>query len=251
MTNPLAQDLGGVVLLPCPFCGAENAEVQKWLWWVQCNECDSNGPAKATEAEAITAWNTRAHSAEIAGALEQLRDLHDSIRTVYDAVPALPITADTMDAATNALHAFCLLVGIHRVDVGDPQPKPAMQQGPGEGEIDFRVTNFIMSQDLYSLLTDIQNGIDSPAMMGTANSIIHRLDRVRDLLTAPQVEAKRQTGEGLTELDRSIINEAAEVLEAVGVSGVPLPANWRWPLADELSGIAAAAKPSGKGSPNA
>ena len=75
----------------------------------------------------------RAHSAEIAGAFEQLRDLHDSIRAVYDAVPALPITADTMDAATDALHAFCLLVGTHRVDVGDPQP-PAMQQGGGGGE---------------------------------------------------------------------------------------------------------------------
>ena len=35
----------------------------------------------------------------------------------------------------------------------------------------------------------------------------------------------------------SIISEAAEVLEAVGASGVALPDNWRWPLADELSGI--------------
>lgn len=87
-------------------------------------------------AEAIEAAVNflRAHSAEIARALEQLRDLHDSIRTVYDAVPALPITADTMDAATDALHAFCLLVGIHRVDVGDPQPQPAMQQGGGGGD---------------------------------------------------------------------------------------------------------------------
>lgn len=58
---------------------------------------------------------------------------------------------------------------------------------------------------------------------------------------AALTEAKQQgPGEALTELDRSIINEAAEVLEAVGVSGVTLPANWRWPLADELSGIAAA-----------
>lgn len=133
MTNPLAQDLGGVVLLPCPFCGGRG-EVGGLIPWVECQACEASGPQAETEEAAIAAWNTRTHSAEIAGALEQLRDLYDSIRTVYDAVPALPITADTMDAATDALHAFCLLVGIHRVDVGDPQPHPAMQQGGGGGE---------------------------------------------------------------------------------------------------------------------
>ena len=40
-------------------------------------------------------------------------------------------------------------------------------------------------------------------------------------------------------LDSSIIKEAGDVLEAVGASGVALPENWRWPLADELHGIAA------------
>lgn len=40
-------------------------------------------------------------------------------------------------------------------------------------------------------------------------------------------------------LDASIIKEAGDVLKAVGVSGVALPDNWRWPLADELHGIAA------------
>lgn len=39
-----------------------------------------------------------------------------------------------------------------------------------------------------------------------------------------------------------LCEEASEVLEAVGVGGGPLPSNWRWPLADELSGIAALAQ---------
>lgn len=39
-------------------------------------------------------------------------------------------------------------------------------------------------------------------------------------------------------LDASIVKEAAEVLQMVADSGVTLPPNWRWPLLDELSGIA-------------
>lgn len=46
------------------------------------------------------------------------------------------------------------------------------------------VRSYLMSNDLYSLLTDIQNGIDSPATMGTANSLIVRLDRLRDMLAS-------------------------------------------------------------------
>jgi hypothetical protein len=149
MTNPIAQDLGGVVrLLDCPGCGhpvdqdecpypsgSRTSVDGRAMYAVNCvnNECGWQARGWGADG-ARKAWNTRAHSAEIAGALEQLRDLHDSIRTVYDAVPALPITADTVGAATDALHAFCLLVGIHRVDVGDPQPQPAMQQGSGGGE---------------------------------------------------------------------------------------------------------------------
>ena len=67
MTNPLAQDLGGVVLLPCPFCGGRG-EVGG-IPWVECQACEASGPQAETEEAAIAAWNTRAHSAEIAGAL--------------------------------------------------------------------------------------------------------------------------------------------------------------------------------------
>lgn len=70
MTNPLAQDLGGVVLLPCPFCGSD---AKLWVPEVgdgppaaMCtnNDCDASVYFITPEH-----WNTRAHSAEIAGAL--------------------------------------------------------------------------------------------------------------------------------------------------------------------------------------
>lgn len=64
----IAQDLGGVVLLPCPFCGGRG-EVGGLIPWVECQSCGASGPQAETEEAAIAAWNTRAHSAEIAGAL--------------------------------------------------------------------------------------------------------------------------------------------------------------------------------------
>ena len=87
MTNPLAQDLGGVVLLPCPWCGEELTAVRvsegSTFRWRKVDGCCTDGPEvrhdtmaddqAAAEIDstsrAIEAWNTRAHSAEIAGAL--------------------------------------------------------------------------------------------------------------------------------------------------------------------------------------
>ena len=76
--SDIAQDLGGVVLLPCPFCGGRG-EVGG-IPWVECQACEASGPQAETEEAAIAAWNTRAHSAEIAGALrdaERYRWLKD------------------------------------------------------------------------------------------------------------------------------------------------------------------------------
>lgn len=72
MTNPLAQDLGGVVLLPCPFCGAEMNISEGGLPWHPLNDgtrsfCIIGGMSIYTHH--IGLWNTRANSAEIAGAL--------------------------------------------------------------------------------------------------------------------------------------------------------------------------------------
>lgn len=44
----------------------------------------------------------------------------------------------------------------------------------------------------------------------------------------------------LTLMDARLVREAVTVLEAIRDSGVDLPANWRWPLLDELEGVALA-----------
>lgn len=72
MTNPLAQDLGGVVLLPCPFCGAEMKVSESGFPWHPINDgtrnfCIIGGLSIHPHHGGL--WNTRAHSAEIAVAL--------------------------------------------------------------------------------------------------------------------------------------------------------------------------------------
>ena len=53
-------------LLPCPFCGGEakiKHVTQLWeprnSYWAQCDNCRMSGKHFTTEAEAISAWNTR------------------------------------------------------------------------------------------------------------------------------------------------------------------------------------------------
>lgn len=86
----IAQDLGGVVLLPCPFCGYDMTDekdgvyqkagftgAQTPVWEVCCGTTMCNASVTATSRElAITAWNTRTHSAEIAGALRDAERLN-------------------------------------------------------------------------------------------------------------------------------------------------------------------------------
>ncbi len=57
----------GVELRGCPFCDhADELQVShigaadEWWWEVFCDFCCTHGPTASTEAEAITAWNTRA-----------------------------------------------------------------------------------------------------------------------------------------------------------------------------------------------
>ena len=86
--SDIAQDLGGVVLLPCPFCGGRG-EVGG-IPWVECQACEASGPQAETEEAAIAAWNTRAHSAEIAGALrdaERYRWLKDKANYARNSDP--------------------------------------------------------------------------------------------------------------------------------------------------------------------
>ena len=62
MTSPTPEEK--LKLADCPFCGEppfapiyDDHPINKWL--VICDECETEGPHKHTEAEAITAWNRR------------------------------------------------------------------------------------------------------------------------------------------------------------------------------------------------
>ena len=57
----------GDVRKPCPFCGGEDAMMGGTFRddWMTCLDCNAAGPYCATEAEAITAWNTRAEAFEV------------------------------------------------------------------------------------------------------------------------------------------------------------------------------------------
>jgi Lar family restriction alleviation protein len=128
MTNPLAQDLGGVVLLPCPFCGGDP------IMWaatdckdgfvhgttINCQSCGISINDEYQDA-AIADWNTRTHSAEIAGALrdaERWRWLREN--------------AQDIDAPGLEVAGLQFLVG-GRQQL-DTAIDSAMQQGGGGGE---------------------------------------------------------------------------------------------------------------------
>ena len=68
-------------------------------------------------------------------------------------------------------------------------------QQQAEPVVPQAVRNAIMNCDLYSVLTDVQNGIDSPALRSMANNAIRRIDKARDALNAapqPQPQAGTQ-----------------------------------------------------------
>lgn len=69
-----------------------------------------------------------------------------------------------------------------------PQPAElAEQQG-----VDPSIARAISSKDLYQVLMDVQNGIDSPALASMANGAIQMIDKARNALAAT---GKQQVGE--------------------------------------------------------
>lgn len=136
----LAQDLGGVVLLPCPFCGYDMTDekdgvyqkagftgAQTPVWEVCCGTTMCNASVTATSRElAITAWNTRTHSAEIAGALrdaERYRWLRMNQNGTRFRVPC----PDSIPACKVGHRGPCLMG-----EELDNAIDSAMQQGGGE-----------------------------------------------------------------------------------------------------------------------
>lgn len=59
-------------LKPCPFCGSEAKPMErhnplsKWRWSVDCtsSRCAMSGPVEATQADAVTEWNSRCAAKE-------------------------------------------------------------------------------------------------------------------------------------------------------------------------------------------
>lgn len=67
-------------LLPCPFCGAQDAHFQSEYddeSVFVCAICDARGPMKRSHAEAIAAWNTR--SPDLLAMVEKLAEVAEMI----------------------------------------------------------------------------------------------------------------------------------------------------------------------------
>jgi Lar family restriction alleviation protein len=51
-------------LKPCPFCGEKRDNfiypyTDSILYWIKCDQCDTEGPVADNEEDAINKWNTR------------------------------------------------------------------------------------------------------------------------------------------------------------------------------------------------
>lgn len=58
------QDWGITLLEPCPFCGSYDVEINEGAHlgdscWVNCDQCETEGPPSKKLDSAIAAWNTR------------------------------------------------------------------------------------------------------------------------------------------------------------------------------------------------
>lgn len=87
----MSEDMDKRALLPCPFCGSEEAAEcdngRGLIFYVRCSVCRSAGPGERCAADAIEAWNTRALSTPSAGfasgieaAAEEVRQLRDLVK---------------------------------------------------------------------------------------------------------------------------------------------------------------------------
>ena len=95
-------------LLGCPFCGETNLQVSSTLpngqVWISCNSCELEGPTAPSEAEAITAFNTRKPdvNAELLAALQGWKKLHADMVAECGDLAELPNDLIEQFAATLA-----------------------------------------------------------------------------------------------------------------------------------------------------
>lgn len=115
-------------LLPCPFCGNEDAKVVEVLSRRQSAKCDADGPTTRTSpAEAIAAWNRRAASPDRQARAEEakraLEDFGQTCRRYYEG----NCDIDERDASYEAAHA-----AIDRLAAADGDAPPGWKLVPVE-----------------------------------------------------------------------------------------------------------------------
>jgi Lar family restriction alleviation protein len=92
MTKPIQPES----VEPCPFCGSEDCAAEGIISWaVDCRECLARGPFADTEAEAITAWNTRIASTTPTDEA----DFQSGVDLWMDACFGEPIKSDQLERA--------------------------------------------------------------------------------------------------------------------------------------------------------
>lgn len=101
----------------CERLGLDCAQGAEWaaedIWGVLLKEVE-RGEALAAENLALQF---------------RLSGLADHCRRVYDIVPALPIDERSTEGATDALHAFCIMLGVNGIDIDAARTPAATTKG--------------------------------------------------------------------------------------------------------------------------
>ncbi len=84
-----------IKLLPCPFCGDRGPEItgHRRHHWIACTsgtDCAVTGPVRGTEADAIAAWNHRAHTDAQAARIAELERALKDLMSWFPAKPSDP-----------------------------------------------------------------------------------------------------------------------------------------------------------------
>ena len=102
---------------------ARNAELEA--------ERDALAAERDKQQDTSREWAQRASAlaAENKALQSRLSGLADHCRRVYDIVPQLPIDERSMEGATDALHAFCIMLGVNSIDIDAAVATPTSSQG--------------------------------------------------------------------------------------------------------------------------
>ena len=104
---------------------ARNAELEA--------ERDALAAERDKQQDTSREWAQRASAlaAENKALQSRLSGLADHCRRVYDIVPQLPIDERSMEGATDALHAFCIMLGVNGIDIDAARTPAAKENDDG------------------------------------------------------------------------------------------------------------------------